>query len=308
MELRHLKYFCAVAQHKSFSIAARHLNVSQSGVSGQVQDLERELGFTLLRRTKREVALTSEGAVFFEEARDILARASRAVEMASQASKGESGRLTIGLCGPVTAPFLPKLIRTFRKKFPAVTLAIRERLPSEQLDALLNEEIDVAFARGVRPEIRHLIHHDLLFREPIVAAIPRAHPLAKLDVVPIGRLAGEPLLLYCREGSPEIYDAITSLCQKGKFSPRVADTPRSWQSLLTMVEAEEGIGLIPRCVQFLRADDVVFRHLPTGSCHVDALVAWRAESTSRLQQSFLDLLRAKKSELQKMTNRSNAAL
>jgi DNA-binding transcriptional LysR family regulator len=302
MELRHLKYFCAVAQHKSFSIAARHLNVSQSGVSGQVQDLERELGFPLLRRNKRAVALTAEGIVFYDEAKDILARASRAVEMASQAAKGESGHLTVGLCGPVTAPFLPKLIRTFRIKHPAVKLSIRERLPSEQLDALLNGVIDIGFTRGVRAEIRHLIHHELLFREPIVAAIARSHPLSKLDTVPVRRLAREPLLLYWRDAAPEIYDTITSLCQKARFSPRVADTPRSWQSLLTMVEAEEGIGLIPHCVQYLRSDDIVFRPL-NMPCHVDALVVWRAESTSRLQQSFLDLLQAKKPELQKTVNR-----
>ena len=195
---RCVKYFCAVAEHRSFSAAARQLNVSQSGVSGQIQDFERELGFALLRRNKREVALTPEGLVFYDEARGILDHASRAVEMASNVSKGETGRVVIGLCGPVTAPFLPKLIRGFRKSHPGVTVSLRERLPVEQTDALLNKEIDIGFSRGVRPDVKHLIQHELLFREPIIAAAPRAHPLAKLESISVRQLAGEPLLFYCR--------------------------------------------------------------------------------------------------------------
>lgn len=304
MELRHLKYFCAVAEHRSFSAAARQLNVSQSGVSGQIQDFERDLGFALLRRNKREVALTPEGLVFYDEAREILNRASRAVEMASKVSKGETGRLIIGLCGPVTAPFLPKLIRSFRKSHPGVTVSLRERLPIEQMDALLNKEIDIGFSRGIRPDIKHLIQHELLFREPIVAAIPRAHPLAKLESISVRQLAMEPLLFYGRDAAPEIYDAVTTLCQKAKFSPRIVDCPRSWQSLLTMVEAGEGIALIPHCVQYLQSNDTVFHRLRESSCHIDALMAWRTEGLTRIQQGFLQLIRSKKGEFQRHINKT----
>jgi DNA-binding transcriptional LysR family regulator len=298
MELRHLKYFCAVAEQRSFSAASRQLNVSQSGVSGQILDLERELGFTLLRRNKREVALTPEGATFYNEARGILDRAARAIEMASKVAKGESGRVAVGLCGPVTAPFLPKLIRAFRKLHPGVTLSLHERHPVEQLDALLNQEIDIGFARGVRPDLKHLIQHELLFREPIVVAIPKCHALASRDRVQIKQLAKEPLLFYFREAAPEIYDAVTTLCQKARFSPLIVDTLRSWQSLLTMVEAEEGIALIPHCVQYLRSNDVVFRRLQDNPCHVDALIAWRANGLTRPQQAFLELVRSKRTEFQ----------
>jgi DNA-binding transcriptional LysR family regulator len=300
MELRHLRYFCAVAEQRSFSVAARQLNVSQSGVSGQIQDLERELGFPLFRRNRRDVALTPEGVVFYDEARGILDRTTRAVEMATSHSKGESGRIVVGLCGPVTAPFLPKLIRAFRKRHPKATLALRERLPSEQTDALLNKEIDIGFARSVRPEAKSLLRCELLFREPVIAAIPRGHALAKLDDISVKQLAREPLVLYCREAGPEIFNAIVLACQKAHFSPRIADTPRSWQSLLTMVEAEEGIGLIPHCVQHLRADEVVFKRLRENSCHVDALVAWRADGLTRLQQSFLEQIRSRRADFQRL--------
>ena len=109
MELRHLRYFCAVAKEKSFTFAARRLHVSQSGVSGQVRDLEQELGVALFRRNQRNVSLTTEGSTFLREAQNILDRADRAVEMLKQTANGRYGRLNIGLCGPATAPFLPKV-------------------------------------------------------------------------------------------------------------------------------------------------------------------------------------------------------
>ncbi|MFC5863505.1 LysR substrate-binding domain-containing protein [Acidicapsa dinghuensis] len=112
------------------------------------------------------------------------------------------------------------------------------------------------------------------------------------------------MLVYYREAAPEIYDAITLLCQKAKFSPRIVDTPRSWQSLLTMVEAEEGIALIPHCVQYLRSNDIVFRRLRESACHVDALIVWRSKGLTRVQQSFLDLIRSRRTEFQKHINKT----
>jgi DNA-binding transcriptional LysR family regulator len=299
MELRHLRYFCAVAEHGSFTTAARQLNVSQSGVSGQVRDLEREIGVNLFRRKQREVTLTPEGSVFFREAREILIRADRAVELTVRSSRGVSGTLTVGLCGPVTAAFLPKLIRKFRKEFPGVTLALRELAPSAQIEALLNGHIDIAFTRGMSPQAKSLIGHELLVRESFVVALPKGHSLASEQTVALKRLAKERLILYCREGAPEIFDAIVTMCKKKKFSPRIGDTPRSWQAILTMVEADEGVALVPSCVQHLRADDVVFRPLVEKRCEVDALFAWRRDDTSIVTHSFLALLRAKSAELQR---------
>src|SRR5271165_346221 len=126
MELRHLRYFCAVAEHQSFTLAARRLHVSQSGVSGQVRDLEKEIGIALLQRNSRQVSLTPEGAIFLREAREILQHSERAVDLAVRASRGQFGKLTIGLCGPATAPFLPRLIRGFRKRQPGVNLSLKD--------------------------------------------------------------------------------------------------------------------------------------------------------------------------------------
>lgn len=304
MELRHLRYFCAVAQHGSFTTAARQLNVSQSGVSGQVRDLEREIGVDLFRRKQREVTLTPEGAAFLQEAREILLRTDRAVASAVRSSQGVSGTLTVGLCGPTTAAFLPKLIRRFRKQFPGVTIALRELAPSAQIDGLLSGQIDVAFTRGIPTESKHLLFHELLVREPLIVALPKGHALSGEQAIAISRLAEERLIVYCREGAPEVFDAIVAMCKKARFSPRIGDTPRAWQSILTMVEADEGVGIVPSCVQYLRSDEVIFRPLTDKRCQVDAIFAWRRNENSTVTDTFLTLLRAKRAELQRGNERS----
>ncbi len=292
MELRHLRYFCSVAEHRSFTLAARQLNVSQSGVSGQVKDLEHELGVTLLHRTQREVRLTPDGMVFWEEAREILRRAEQAIELTRRSSEGKAGKLTVGLCGPVTAVFLPRLIRKFRKQFPDVALALRERAPSEQMEALLNGQIDVAFMRGVPAEAKPLVNQALLFREPLIAALPKGHPLVADEAISLTALSQLQLVLYCRERAPEVFDAIVATCKRAKFSPRIADTPSSWQAVLTTVEAGEGVALVPACVHHLGGSDVVFRPLRAVNAKLDAIVAWRRNEPNAIVEKFVkELLR-----------------
>ena len=182
--------------------------------------------------------------------------------------------------------FLPKVIRTFRKRHPGVALVVRERAPSEQVDALLNGQIDIGFTRSIPAEVKRLLGYKLMFREPVMLAIPKGHPLAQLDAVPLTRLASERLILYARDSAPEVFDSITAMCKKARFSPKVVDTPGSWHSVLTMVESNEGVAVIPQCVQHLRGNDIVFRPLREGSCKLDAIVAWRKNEPSALQESF----------------------
>lgn len=292
MELRHLRYFCGVAELRSFTLAARQLNISQSGVSGQIRDLETEIGVKLLHRNQREVSLTPEGMAFWGEAREILARVERAVEITVKTSAGGSGKLTVGLCGPVTAPFLPRLICKFRRQFPGASVALKERAPAEQVDALVSREIDISFSRSIPADLRPHLNHELLLREPVVLAMHCEHPFSALSAVPVRQLAKERLVLYDRAGAPEIFDAIIAMCKRARFSPRIADSPRSWQAVLTMTEAGEGIAVVPACVRHLRADDVVFRPLKGGSCTLDAIVAWRRNEPSALLDGFLSLLRS----------------
>ena len=304
MELRHLRYFCAVAEEQSFTSASRRLHVSQSGVSGQVRDLERELGVTLLRRNQREVMLTAEGAVFLHEAQDILAHAQRAVERVTRASHGQYGKLTIGLCGPATSPFLPGLIREFRRRQPGVMLSLKDIEPAQQPSALANREIDIGFARSVPGEFRKTLRSEIYFSEPIVAVLPRGHALEDTEAIQLAQLSAERIILYARAGAPELFDAIIAMCRRAKFSPNIVDTPRLWQSVLTMVEAAEGIALVPACVQHLRSNGVSFRALRDKKCQVDVVLAWRQNEPDAIRDGFVNLLRKSRPDIERAMRES----
>ena len=269
-----------------------------------MRDLERELGVTLLRRSQREVTLTPEGAVFLREAQDILARAERAVEIVTRASHGQYGKLTIGLCGPATSPFLPGLIREFRKRHPGVMLSLRDIEPVMQPSALANREIDIGFTRGIPAEFRKILRSEIYFSEPIVAAMPSGHALEGTEAIQLGQLSAERFILCARDGAPELFDAIIAMCKRAKFSPNIVDTPRLWQTILTMVEAEEVIALLPACVQHLRSNGVSFRALRDKRRQVDVVVAWRQSDPDAIRDSFVNLLRKSRPDIERAMQES----
>ena len=297
MELRHLRYFCAVAEDQSFTLAARRLHVSQSGVSGQVRDLEREIGVRLLQRTPREVSLTPEGAIFLREAREILKHSERAVDLAQRASRGQLGKLTIGLCGPATAPFLPRLIRGFRKSQPGVNVSLKDLDPMHQPEALGQGVIDVGFTRSIPPQFRLLLQSEVLFSEPLVAVLPKGHTLANEKAIHLAQLASDRFVLYSREAAPDLFDVVVALCKKAKFTPDIVDSPNLWQSVLTMVEAGEGAAIVPACVQHLHSNAVTFHSLYDRRCMVDVVLAWRNQEPDAVRDSFLNLLRINRQDI-----------
>ena len=290
MELRHLRYFCAVAERLSFTHAARFLHVSQSGVSGQIKSLEREIGAVLLQRTQREVVLTAAGERFYQEAQEILAHAEKAVATAQGPMGGQTGSLTVGLCGPATAPFLPALIREFRKQHPAVRLELKDFAPAEQPAALAQRLIDIGFTRTIPPELKTTLRSTLFFREPLLAALPRDHPLSAAAGLRLSQLALDRLVLYARDASPDLFDALVSFCRRAGFSPRVVASPRVWQTVLTLVEAGEGIALIPASVKYLRSKDILFRRILDRGCSFDVIVAWRRDDVNDVRKNFSELL------------------
>lgn len=297
MELRHLRYFCAVAERQSFTHAAQHLHVSQSGVSGQIRALEKEMGVKLLHRNQRDVSLTPEGAIFLTEAQEILAHSARAIDMAVRVSQGHYGNLSIGLCGPATAPFLPGLIREFREQQSGVTLALKDISPVRQPEALANGVIDIGFTRSIPPEFRKVLRSEVFFREPLVVALPSGHALAGEALIQLRQIASDPLVLHAREELPDLFDMIVGLCRRARFSPRVADTPALWQSVLTLVEAGVGVAIVPACVQHLRSQGVTFHKLRDRGCAVDVILAWRHLDANATRDGFLNLLRERRAQI-----------
>ncbi len=297
MELRHLRYFIAVAEMKGFSHAARRLYVSQSAISEQIADLERELGVELLSRNRRQVVVTEQGGVFLEEAKKIVAAAENAVEIVRRSARGEIGTLRIGFFTNGVGEFFSRLIRQFRSDYPEVRLSLFEMAALQQMEALANGSIDVAITRPLDPRFAGVLESELLFEEPIVAVLPREHPLAA-PTVELSALAFEPLVLIEREAWPLLFDAIITLCSQAGFSPRIANMSGRTPAVLTLVAAGEGISLMTAGVKRFLFKELVFCKLtPTSS--MGLVVAWRAQNKSRILEAFLSLVRSEKETIRR---------
>jgi DNA-binding transcriptional LysR family regulator len=302
MELRHLRYFTAVVQWDSYREASRRIHVAQPAISQTVADLEEELGLKLFSRAKRVAQLTPEGEVFYAEAVRTLAQAELAVETARRAARGEIGRLSIGFLGSATSAFLPELVRKFKAMYPGVKLTLQELTPVPQDAAFEKGSIDIGFTRTLTAEQNRTFSSRVLYRDHMMVVLSRSQRV-KSKSVRIADLANESFVLFHREGSPGLFDTITGMCQKAGFCPRVENQPNMMQTVLSLVEAEQGVAIVPACVRNLRSDGVRFYRLQPGDVRVDLIAAWRKENTSVVLRAFLELIEAYTSFI-----RSNAEL
>lgn len=298
MELRHLRYFCAVAEHGTFSEASRRLHVSQSAISEQIADLEREVGGALLNRVSGRTRLTPHGQLFLVEARKTLLAADRAVEVTNRSLLGQIGSLSIGFFFWGAGGFFARIIRDYRKLHPDIKLSLYEMRTPEQMDALSNGKIDVAFARPLEPPFDRTLRAEILYRDPIVVALPRDHPLAGKPVS-ITALANERFVLCDRQMTPALFDGILALCSTAGFSPNIVNTSAAWSSVLTLVESGEGVALVPSGVRYLRPPGVIISPLIPQSLYMGLTVAWNPENEGPIVQDFLHLVRENKDRIQR---------
>ena len=298
MELRHLRYFCAVADFGTFSEASRQLHVSQSAISEQLADLEHEIGGTLLRRASGRTRLSSQGLLFLEEARKTLLAADRAVDIAQRSMQGQVGTLAIGFFLWGAGSFFARLMRDYRKLYPDIKLSLYEMHTPVQMEALTTGKIDVAFTRPLEPPFDRTLRAELLFQDPVVVVLPRDHPLAGKPIS-ISALAAEPFVMCERQVTPALFDSILALCSSAGFSPRIVNTSATWAGVLTLVESGEGIALVPSGVRYLRTPGVVFYPLAQQDTHVGIAVAWNPLNESPIQQGFLRLVRENKDRIQR---------
>jgi DNA-binding transcriptional LysR family regulator len=297
MELRHLRYFCAVADFGTFSKASRELHVSQSAISEQIGDLEREIGGALLDRGTRRTRLTAQGRVFLAEARKTLIAAERAVDVAKRSMDGQVGTLSIGFFLWGTGGFFSRVIREYRRLYPNVKLSLHEMRTGDQMDALTTGKIDVGFTRPLEPPFDRTLRAELLYRDPIVVALPREHLLAG-GPVRVEALAQERFVIVERDATPTLYDSMMGLCLSAGFYPHIVNSSWSWSSVLTLVESGEGVALVPSGVRQLGTPGVVFRELEPHTTHIGIAIAWNPENEGPIQRDFLRLVRANKEGIQ----------
>lgn len=288
MELRHLRYFIAVAEAGSFSAAARALHVAQSAISEQIANLEHELSVSLFSRLPKKTELTPAGAVFLEEARRVLTAADRAVLTAQRVHRGEEGTLRIGFFTGGSGVNLPKLIQSFRKRYPRVRLSLVEMTSTQQWAALVEGRIDLGFTRRLEPEFRPELRAITIHQDPIVAILPKHHP-AVPGPVDLRALANEDFVLSSRETSPAVFDKVIELCSEAGFSPRIASISSVWSSVALMVQAGEGIALLPVNEQQVRTRDLVFCPLKAKNAFVEFVIAWSPRYDNPLIRSFREL-------------------
>jgi DNA-binding transcriptional LysR family regulator len=298
MELRHLRYFTAVVQWKGYREASRRLHVAQPAISQTVADLEQELGLKLFSRAKRVAQVTPEGEIFYAEAIRTLAQAELAVNTAKRAAKGEIGRLSIGFLWPATHLFLPELVRTFKAQYPGVKLTLQELIPLQQEVAFDKGLIDIGFTRTLTAEQSKTLSSRHLYYDPMMAVLPASRRV-KTKRVRISDLANESFVLFHREEAPALFDTITGMCNDAGFSPRVENSSNMMQTVLSLVEAEEGVSIVPACVRSLRSDGVRFYRLQPDDVRVELVAAWKKESPSVVLRAFLDLINANASMIRK---------
>lgn len=290
MELRHLRYFVTLAEELHFGRAAERLHIAQPPLSQQIRQLEVELGFQLFHRTKRTVQLTEAGQVFLGEVQQIFQQLDRAIQVGRKTSRGEMGQLVVGFVSSTAYNVLPTILRTFRTRVPDVSLELHELSTEQQLQWLREGRIDVGFLRP--PVDEDTFSVATIYQEPLVVALPEAHPLANGASVSLRSLSSELFIFFPRSIAPGLYDQIISLCQQADFSPTVAQEAMQMQTIVSLVAAEMGIAIVPESLQHLQRTGVVYKAIQEPTSKVAIAMIWRCNDTSPTVQHFLEVVRS----------------
>ncbi|WP_298285170.1 LysR family transcriptional regulator [Acidocella sp.] len=279
MELRHLRYFLAVAQERSFTRAAERLHVAQPPLSRQIQQLEAELGLELFDREARPLKLTEGGRLLVEQATGLLERLDGLQTSMKRLKGSKRPRFVIGFAPSTMYAALPNLIRRFRASAPEVELSLVEMISFEQLPALKEGRIDVGFGR-VRVD-DPAVRRDVLRHERLVVALPVAHWLAaETGPLPLSQLAEEKLIIYPREPRPSYADQVISLFKDRGHAPEVVHEAKEVQTAIGLVAAEEGVCIVPTSLQRSKREDIVFRELSDPDVTSPIIMSRRAGETS----------------------------
>jgi len=248
MELRHLRYFQAIAEALSYSRAAERLRIAQPALSRAVQEIEAELGGPVLDRNRRSVSLTPAGRVLLRETAILFERWDEAMRRVKRTAAGEEGELRLGYIGPPTQPFLGRLLAEYRRRFPLVSMHLEERTPERVWEMLAKGRLSAAFTRPVSTREASGLRTIVLRKERLGAVLPAAHPLAKLKTISWRQLAHEPLVVLARREGVGSHDGILGACRQAGFAPRLAYTPSLIGTVLSYVEAGAGVGIVPESV------------------------------------------------------------
>jgi DNA-binding transcriptional LysR family regulator len=292
MELRHLRYFVAVAEELSFTRAAERLHIGQPPLSHQIQMLESEVGAQLLERSKRWVRLTEAGKLFLDDARRVLSLSEQAVQTARRAQRGETGELRVGFTfsTPLT-PLFATVVNRYRQRYPGVTLTLHEMATLRQLDAIAAREMDLGLVRPPEVAIPDGIATEVLRQDPLVLVLPLDHPLARQEAIAISDLEGLPFVMYPQDAGTGIYPQIFRLCRAAGFRPTIAMEAGEASTIIGLVAAGCGISVLPSSFDIIKMEGVCYRPLADPEATTTLLLARRRDDSAPLVDAFVAIAR-----------------
>lgn len=293
MELRHLRYFIAVAEELNFGRAAERLHIAQPPLSRQIRDLEREIGVPLFERVPRGVELTPAGSAFLHEARLTLTQAERAQRSAQRAARGETGRLRVGFVEAAThSGILPDVLSFFRAHMPSIGLSLCELDQLHQAEAFQDGRIDLGILHSAPLDADRWLRVEKIYTEPVVLAVPKSHRLGGRSRFTLANLAEESFVLFPRHVEPAMYDDIISSCRTAGFSPRIVQEANGWHTLASLVSAGVGLGFVPRSITEFQQRGVVYRPMRDLAVQMSLSAVWKRAERSPVRERFVTALRA----------------
>jgi LysR family transcriptional regulator, benzoate and cis,cis-muconate-responsive activator of ben and cat genes len=289
IELRHLRYFAAVAKELSVGRAAIALNISQPPLTRQIQQLEDQIGAKLFLRSVRGMELTDAGRTLFEDASDIMSLVDRASERAQRAAQGLIGRLDVGIYGSGVYDIVPQILGRFRNAFPEVKIVLHPMNKAEQVEALRHRRINIGFNRLVPryPDIGARV----AMWERLYAVVPESSTLASLKVISIGDLADLPFILFPGIARPNFNDFVASMCQQHGFSPHIAQEVGDAVTGVSLVANGFGVCIVPEAVTNFRLNGISYLPIEDSPpALLDITCLYNMDDCSPIVREFLAVL------------------
>jgi DNA-binding transcriptional LysR family regulator len=290
MELRHLRYFVAVAEELHFGRAAERLHMAQPPLSQQIRRLEEMVGHPLLLRSSRQVRLTAAGEELLKRAQQTLRKVAEDMHSTRRIARGEVGTLTVGFIASSMLTDLPRMLSAYRRRFPEVELRLREFYTSALLRALRDGTADIGFTRDAGTEKD--LHTEVLLPEPYIAVVPARHPLAARTSIRVTDLRTELFVLFSPEVGQNAWDKVMQLCEQGGFRPRIMQEAPHWLTIMRLVGAGLGVTIAPACIQKIADQEVRCIRLRGARIYSHLELAYRPETSTALETAFLDMARS----------------
>ena len=291
MELRHLRYFVAVAENLNFTKAAAKLHLAQPSLTRQIHNLEEEIGVRLLNRSKSQVALTEEGRSFLVDARRILALATESVLAVQRLSRGETGQLNIAYLSNSDFELLPETLGAFRQAFPHIALNLFDMAPAEQFRALEARKIDLGFVGLPPPATTGRLKWESIARHRTVVVLPVKHPLARKPQVSLGELKTMFFVGMSEKTHPGFRNWLSETCQQAGFTPRILQDAELEPALMTFVAEGLGVSLAREHIKKVPHPGVAFRPLKP-LVKSDYCIAWNRDNDSRALQQYIEIVKS----------------